>query len=89
MTRKEFLKLCLVLGVSPLLGSSKKEKDLMPALFISHGSPMNIVRNNAYTNALVNVTKEIPKPRAIVVISAHWYENKTYISNMQKTRNYI
>lgn len=44
----------------------------MPVLFIGHGSPMNIVLNNSYTKSLVKAAKELPKPRAILVISAHW-----------------
>ena len=44
----------------------------MPVLFIGHGSPMNAVLNNEYTEAIGQSTKNIPKPEAILVISAHW-----------------
>ena len=43
----------------------------MPVLFIGHGSPMNIVLHNSYTESLVKVAKELPKPKAILVVSAH------------------
>lgn len=63
-----------------------KKKDLMPALFISHGSPMNIVENNSYTKALIEVSKTFKKPKAILVVSAHWYDNATYISASDKQK---
>jgi 4,5-DOPA dioxygenase extradiol len=44
----------------------------MPALFIGHGSPMNIVEDNAYTRDLARLAAELPRPDAILVISAHW-----------------
>lgn len=44
----------------------------MPALFIGHGSPMNIVEKNSYTEALTALAATLPKPSAILVVSAHW-----------------
>lgn len=44
----------------------------MPVLFIGHGSPMNIVQDNSYTRALAELGRDLPRPRAIMVISAHW-----------------
>ena len=44
----------------------------MPSLFIGHGSPMNIVEKNSYTEALAALAATLPKPRAILVVSAHW-----------------
>ena len=44
----------------------------MPSLFIGHGSPMNIVDRNSYTEALTALSASLPKPRAILVVSAHW-----------------
>jgi 4,5-DOPA dioxygenase extradiol len=44
----------------------------MPALFIGHGSPMNVVAKNAYTDSLVSLAGSLPKPHAILVVSAHW-----------------
>ncbi len=85
MTRKEFLKLCALLSISPALANDQKTTK-MPALFISHGSPMNIVRDNAYTKALKDITKTYSKPKAIVVVSAHWYEDRTFISSSFKQK---
>lgn len=45
---------------------------IMPVLFIGHGSPMNIISNNKYTEDLKKLGKSLPKPKAILVISAHW-----------------
>jgi 4,5-DOPA dioxygenase extradiol len=52
----------------------------MPVLFIGHGSPMNAILNNSYTDAIASVTETIPKPEAILVISAHFETNGTFIT---------
>ncbi len=51
----------------------------MPVLFIGHGSPMNAIEENTYTKNWRAITAEIPKPEAILVISAHWYTEGTRI----------
>lgn len=85
MTRKEFLKLSTLLLASPFYANMiKEDKNPMPALFIGHGSPMNIIRDNAFTKSLSNITKTFNKPKAIIVISAHWYEKETLISNSEE-----
>ena len=58
----------------------------MPVLFVGHGSPMNIILKNSYTESLIKVAKEIPKPRAILVISAHWLTNGTFVTCVEKPR---
>ena len=45
----------------------------MPALFIGHGSPMNAIEDNYFTKNWEKIANEIPKPTAILAISAHWY----------------
>jgi 4,5-DOPA dioxygenase extradiol len=45
----------------------------MPALFVGHGSPMNAVEDNQYTRAWRQLGLSLPKPRAILSVSAHWY----------------
>ncbi|MDP4174275.1 MAG: 4,5-DOPA dioxygenase extradiol [Bacteroidota bacterium] len=52
----------------------------MPALFIGHGSPMNIVQQNEFTKSLEEVKKKLPKPDCILVISAHWMTKGTYVT---------
>lgn len=58
---------------------SKSER--MPAIFIGHGSPMNALADNNFTDSLHTLGKNIERPKAILVISAHWLTmNKTYVS---------
>lgn len=46
---------------------------LMPAIFFGHGNPMNAIEQNAYTRRWTEIGKRIPRPKAILCISAHWY----------------
>ena len=87
MTRQAFLKLCsLLLAGSALPFAAKIPKATMPALFFGHGSPMNIIQNNDYTNMLKQTAKQIPNPLAILIISAHWEENDTLLSTTGDTQ---
>ncbi|HWR45733.1 4,5-DOPA dioxygenase extradiol [Sporomusa sp.] len=52
----------------------------MPVLFVGHGSPINIIEDNSYTRSLADLGKKLPKPEAIVVVSAHWQTRGTYIT---------
>ena len=54
----------------------------MPAIFVGHGSPMNALESNRYTEAWTAFGTSIPRPRAIVAISAHWYINATAVTAM-------
>lgn len=58
----------------------------LPALFIGHGSPMNTLDLNRYTQSWREVGKSIPKPRAVLVVSAHWYFGATAVTAMAKPR---
>ncbi|WP_272535132.1 4,5-DOPA dioxygenase extradiol [Providencia sp. PROV212] len=58
----------------------------MPAVFIGHGSPMNAINHNSYTEAWEKLGKTLPRPRAILVISAHWYTRGTAITAMVKPK---
>jgi len=60
--------------------------DRMPALFIGHGSPMNTLERNGYTNAWRALGQQLPRPRALLVISAHWYFGATAVTAMGKPR---
>jgi 4,5-DOPA dioxygenase extradiol len=44
----------------------------MPVLFIGHGNPMHAIRDNAFASILANLGRELPRPRAVLCISAHW-----------------
>ena len=48
-------------------------KNRMPALFLGHGNPMNALAKNGYTEAWAAIGKSLPRPQAILAVSAHWY----------------
>lgn len=52
----------------------------MPVLFFGHGSPMNIILDNPFTQSLAELGKKIPLPKAILVVSAHWQTKGTFIT---------
>jgi len=58
----------------------------MPAAFIGHGSPMNTLELNRYTAAWRELGKSLPKPRAVLAISAHWFINGSAVTAMQTPR---
>jgi 4,5-DOPA dioxygenase extradiol len=60
--------------------------DKMPILFIGHGSPMNVVQDNSYTRSLAEWGKRLPRPKAIMMISAHWLTAGTFVTCMDHPR---
>ena len=58
----------------------------MPALFIGHGNPMNAIEETAYAAAWRDVAAAIPRPRAILCISAHWETEGTFVTAMPQPR---
>jgi 4,5-DOPA dioxygenase extradiol len=58
----------------------------MPAAFLGHGSPMNALETNRYTEAWRAFGACVPRPRAILVVSAHWYGDFTAVTAMAKPR---
>jgi 4,5-DOPA dioxygenase extradiol len=58
----------------------------MPALFIGHGNPMNALEDNVYTRRWRAVGQSIPRPRAVVCVSAHWYVEGTRVTAMEHPR---
>nr|WP_113865406.1 4,5-DOPA dioxygenase extradiol [Brenneria salicis]NMN93110.1 4,5-DOPA dioxygenase extradiol [Brenneria salicis ATCC 15712 = DSM 30166]RBP65189.1 4,5-DOPA dioxygenase extradiol [Brenneria salicis ATCC 15712 = DSM 30166]RLM31761.1 4,5-DOPA dioxygenase extradiol [Brenneria salicis ATCC 15712 = DSM 30166] len=58
----------------------------MPALFLGHGSPMNVFENNPYTQAWQALGESLPRPKAIIAVSAHWYTRGTAVTAMEKPR---
>jgi 4,5-DOPA dioxygenase extradiol len=58
----------------------------MAAAFIGHGSPMNALERNRYTEAWRSLAAAIPRPRAILAISAHWFINSTAVTAMPRPR---
>ncbi len=60
----------------------KEQEQLMPVLFIGHGSPMNGIEDNEFSRRWKAMAKEIPVPKAVLVISAHWLSKGTRITAM-------
>ena len=58
----------------------------MPALFIGHGSPMNTLELNGFTRGWRDLGQRLPRPRALLVISAHWYIGATAVTAMPRPR---
>jgi 4,5-DOPA dioxygenase extradiol len=58
----------------------------MPAAFFGHGNPMNALEVNRYTEAWRAFGESVPRPRAILVVSAHWYINATAVTAMPRPR---
>lgn len=54
----------------------------MPAIFFGYGKPMNAVLKNAYTDGWAAVGNSIPRPKAILCVSAHWYLPGTAVTAM-------
>jgi len=60
--------------------------EMMPALFIGHGNPMNALQVNAWTKAWQAIGRSIPRPRAILAVSAHWYVRGTRVTADERPR---
>lgn len=92
MNRETFLKTLALTSVSTMamklsaldqmtqpLGAT----DEMPVLFLGHGSPMNAIEENEFVQGFRQVAKSLPRPRAILCISAHWETRGTFVTAMQ------
>jgi 4,5-DOPA dioxygenase extradiol len=92
MERKSFLRL---LSAAPLLfGMTKLDQlqslsqkfsntERMPVLFLGHGNPMNAIEENQFVQGFRNIGKEVPRPNAILFISAHWLTKGTKVTAME------
>ena len=58
--------------------------NLMPALFVGHGSPMNAIQDNSFTKSLIRLGETLLLPKLILVISAHWMINETSLTSNEK-----
>ncbi len=61
----------------------------VPALFIGHGSPMNTLESNAYTLVWQKLGRLLPRPRGILVVSAHWFINATAVTATPPNRGQV
>ncbi len=65
-----------------LFGASPK----MPVLFVGHGSPMNAIEENVFVKGFRETAASLPRPRAILCISAHWETRGTFVTAMERPR---
>jgi|SRR3989339_87561 len=93
MRRNDFLKTITGLLLMTTIGDFKtfaqalpKQNTKMPVLFIGHGSPMNGIEINEFSNTWKQLGKEIATPRAVLCISAHWLTKGTHITAMENPR---
>lgn len=68
-------------------GKSLPETDhTFPVLFIGHGSPMNGIEHNEFSNHWAQLGKTLPQPKAVLVVSAHWLTRGSYITAMENPK---
>lgn len=89
MNRKNFITLLsggiAMASIQPFYDWTKglgEEEEKMPVLFIGHGSPMNAIEDNEFSQRWHQMGKEIPTPKAVVVVSAHWLTKGTLVTAM-------
>lgn len=68
------------------INSKGYSEQIMPTIFVGHGSPMNAIEENDFTKSLQATGKTLPKPKAILCISAHWLTNGTFVNASPKPR---
>lgn len=95
MKRKQFLQ---TLALLPVAGAAMNLKHLhqltgdfessekMPVLFLGHGSPMNAIEENEFVRGWRNMGQSLPRPTAILCVSAHWETRGTYVTAMEKPK---
>lgn len=63
-----------------------KQDVKMPLVFLGHGNPMNAIEENNFTQMLTSLGQELPRPKAILCISAHWLSAGTWVTHMQNPK---
>ena len=92
MQRKDFLK---TIGIAAVAGTTMKlsalnrvleegeKTETMPVMFIGHGSPMNAIEENTFTKGMKSAIAGVSKPKAILMVSAHWETKGTFVTNQE------
>lgn len=93
MNRKNFLTLIGGATVMSTLSGFKlftdnlpEQDEYMPVLFVGHGSPMNAIEDNEFSRRWTKMAKEIPVPKAVLIVSAHWLTRGTHVTAMEHPR---
>ena len=66
--------------------STQQSKQRMPVVFVGHGSPMNAIEDNRWSWGFRELAANIPRPRAILAISAHWYTRGTFLTEQENPK---
>ena len=72
--------------IRSLFDEQNRSNEVFPTLFVGHGSPMNAIEQNEFTDKWKKVTQNFEKPKAIICISAHWLTNGTFVTTMNQPR---
>lgn len=97
MQRRSFIKAGGLLAIAQLtgmstlsalanMGSSLAPSERMPVLFIGHGNPMNAIEDNAYSKSWKAMGKQLPRPQAILSVSADWLTKGTKVTGNIKPK---
>lgn len=73
-------------GFKKFTDGLKEQEKPMPVLFIGHGSPMNGIEHNTFSQEWARRARQMPVPAAVLVISAHWLTRGTHITAMEHPR---
>lgn len=68
------------------MAAPEQSIDRLPVLFLGHGSPMNAIEENEFVAGFRRIGKEIPKPSAVLCVSAHWETRGTFVTAMEKPK---
>ena len=95
MQRREFMYSMGILALTPVamklrelqkITDAFETTEKMPVLFVGHGNPMNAISENSFTRGWQDVVQNIPEPKAILCISAHWETRGTAVTAMKMPR---
>lgn len=91
LTRREAIAAILNAVVSTTIGVKVMSADTtqlekMPSLFLGHGSPMNAIQDNDFTQSLQRLGNSLPRPKAVLMVSAHWETEGSWVTGMDRPR---
>jgi len=94
MDRRKALQLMSIAPLGAAIGLRELGRSLdalpttppLPVLFLGHGSPMNAIEDNEFSRGWQGIGKDLPRPNAILCISAHWETRGTFVTGMEKPR---
>ena len=70
-------------SLKPLFENENLDGKLFPTLFVGHGSPMNAIEQNEFSEKWKKIVSDFEKPKAIICISAHWLTRGTFVTAME------